>query len=55
MGTTPRPRVLLLTTLRDELLPILIQGGGVALLLSLVLAFGVARWVADPLQRLVAA
>jgi len=53
--TTPRPRVPLLTTLRDELLPILIQGGGIALLLSLVLAFGVARWVADPLQRLVAA
>ena len=53
--TTPRPRVPLLTTLRDELLPILIQGGGIALFLSLVLAFGVARWVADPLQRLVAA
>jgi len=53
--TTPRPRVPLLNILRDELLPILVQGGGIALLLSLVLAFGVARWVADPLQRLVAA
>lgn len=53
--TTPRPRVPLLSLLRDELLPILVQGGGIALLLSLVLAFGVARWVADPLQRLVAA
>ncbi len=52
---TPRPRVPLLNILRDELLPILVQGGGIALLLSLVLAFGVARWVADPLQRLVAA
>ena len=52
---TPRPRVPLLNILRDELLPILLQGGGIALLLSLVLAFGVARWVADPLQRLVAA
>ena len=52
---TPRPRVPLLTILRDELLPILVQGGGIALLLSLVLAFGVARWVADPLQQLVAA
>jgi signal transduction histidine kinase len=52
---TPRPRVPLLNILRDELLPILVQGGGIALLLSLVLAFGVARWVADPLQGLVAA
>jgi signal transduction histidine kinase len=52
---TPRPRVPLINILRDELLPILVQGGGIALLLSLVLAFGVARWVADPLQGLVAA
>lgn len=52
---TPRPRVPLVNILRDELLPILLQGGGIALLLSLVLAFGVARWVADPLQGLVAA
>jgi signal transduction histidine kinase len=52
---TPRPRVPLLSILRDELLPILVQGGGIALLLSLLLAFGVARWVADPLQQLVAA
>ncbi len=48
----PRPPVPLLTILRDDLLPIFIQGGGVALLFSLVLAFGMARWVADPLQRL---
>lgn len=52
---TPRPRVPLLNIVRDELLPILLQGGGIALLLSLMLAFGVARWVADPLQGLVAA
>jgi signal transduction histidine kinase len=52
---TPRPHVPLLSIIRDELLPILVQGGGIALLLSLVLAFGVARWVADPLQQLVAA
>jgi signal transduction histidine kinase len=44
-----------MNVLGDELLPILLQGGGIALLLSLVLAFGVARWVADPLQGLVAA
>jgi len=52
---TPRPRVPLLSIVRDELLPIMVQGGGIALLLSLVLAFGVARWVADPLQGLVSA
>jgi signal transduction histidine kinase len=59
-GTTlivaaPRPLVPLINILRDELLPIFVRGGGIALLLSLVLAFGVARWVADPLQQLVAA
>ena len=53
--TTPRPRVPLLSILRDELLPILVQGCGFALLLALVLAFGLARWVADPLQQLVTA
>jgi signal transduction histidine kinase len=53
--TAPRTRVPLLSILRDELLPILVQGGGIALLLSLVFAFGVARWVADPLQQLVTA
>ncbi|MGD8404348.1 MAG: HAMP domain-containing sensor histidine kinase [Anaerolineales bacterium] len=52
---TPRPRVPFLSIVRDELLPIMIQGGGIALLLSLVLAFGVARWIADPLQGLVKA
>jgi signal transduction histidine kinase len=58
-GTTlivaaPRPLVPLMNILRDELLPIFVRGGGIALLLSLVLAFVVARWVADPLQQLVA-
>jgi signal transduction histidine kinase len=50
----PRPLVPLINILRDELLPIFVRGGGIALLLSLVLAFVVARWVADPLQQLVA-
>jgi signal transduction histidine kinase len=36
------------------LLPIL-QGGLIALLLSLVLAFALSRWVADPLQQVVVA
>ncbi len=50
-----RPRVPLLSVLRDEVLPIFMQGGGIALLLSLALAFLMARWVADPLQRIVTA
>ncbi|MFZ5819443.1 MAG: sensor histidine kinase [Chloroflexota bacterium] len=50
-----RPRVPLLSVLRDEVLPIFLQGGGIALLLSLALAFLMARWVADPLQRIVTA
>jgi signal transduction histidine kinase len=51
---SPRPGVPFMTIMRDDLLPIILQGGGIALLLSLVLAFVVARWVADPLQQLVA-
>ncbi|MCS6992460.1 MAG: HAMP domain-containing histidine kinase [Anaerolineales bacterium] len=50
---TPRPRPALLTVLADELMPPLLVGGLMALVLALFLAFGVARWVADPLQRLV--
>ncbi len=49
----PRPQPALFTLLTDELMPPLLVGGSVALVLALFLAFGVARWVADPLQRLV--
>ncbi len=51
----PRPRVAFFSVLTDELLPPLMEGGLIALLLSLVLAFAIARWVADPLQQLIAA
>ena len=47
----PRPAVSALNILTDELLPPLLWGG--ALALALFLAYAVARWVADPLQRLV--
>lgn len=50
-----RPRVPLWSVLQNEVLPIFLQGGGAALLLSLALAFLMARWVADPLQRIVTA
>lgn len=52
---TPRPRLPIFNILRDDLSPIFFQGGIIALLLSLALAFGIARWVADPLQQVVAA
>lgn len=52
----PRPKIVpLLAILTDELSAPLIEGGLIALLLSLVLAFLIARWVADPLERLILA
>ncbi len=54
MVAAPRPRVAIFAVLTDELLPPLIEGGLIALLLSLVLAFVVAQWIAGPLQRIIA-
>jgi len=51
----PRPKVATLSILTDQLFMPLVEGGSIALLLSLVLAFVLARWVADPLQNVVAA
>ena len=51
----PRPTVRLLNVFADELLTPILQGGAIALLLSLVLAFALSRWVADPLQTVVIA
>lgn len=51
----PRPKVAFLAILKDELFPPILYGGLIALGLSLILAFGMARWVADPLQRVVEA
>ena len=51
----PRPRVAGLSLFADELLPLFLTGGAIALLLSLVLAFVIARWVADPLQKMLSA
>lgn len=55
MISTPRPRLQLVSILRDELFSPVIQAGAISLLLSLFLAFWIAAWVADPLQRLLAA
>jgi two-component system OmpR family sensor kinase len=52
----PRPGLApLIAVVTDELARPILQGGLIALLLALVLAYGLARWIADPLQRLIAA
>jgi len=52
---TPRPRVPAINILTDELLLPILEGGLIAFFLSLILAFALSRWVADPLQQVVAA
>jgi signal transduction histidine kinase len=53
--TAPRPRVPALNIFADEFFGPILQAGLIALLLSLILAFALSRWVADPLQKVVAA
>ncbi len=55
MVAAPRPKVSILSLLTDQLSAPFFEGGLIALLLSLVLAFVLARWVADPLQQVMAA
>jgi len=52
---TPRPSVQILSVLRDDLLPPFWGAGAIALLFSLLLAFAMARWIADPLQKMLTA
>jgi signal transduction histidine kinase len=51
----PRPRVQVLGIFADEFFGPIVQAGLIALSLSLILAFMLSRWVADPLQKVVAA
>lgn len=51
----PRPRVPVFSIFADEFLLPILEGGGIAFLLSLILAFVLSRWVADPLQKVVVA
>ena len=51
----PRPRVPVFNIFTDDLLLPILQGGLIAFLLSLILAYVLSRWVADPLQQAVAA
>jgi len=55
VAAAPRPRVPVLSIFADELFIPIVQGGVIALLLSLILAFILSRWVADPLQQVVIA
>ncbi len=50
-----RPRVPVLNIFADDFLLPIIEGGLLAFLFSLVLAFVLSRWVADPLQQVVVA
>ncbi|MCB9110928.1 MAG: HAMP domain-containing histidine kinase [Anaerolineales bacterium] len=50
---TPRPRLSILNIFGDEFMPIITFGGSIALLLSLILAFLISGWIANPLQRVV--
>ena len=51
----PRPRVPVLNIFTDQFLVPVIEGGAIALFLSLILAYAISRWVADPLQQVVRA
>jgi signal transduction histidine kinase len=51
----PRPRLSIINIFTDDFLPLILQSGLIALLLSLVVAFFVSRWIADPLQKVVVA
>lgn len=48
----PRPRVPVWSILRDELSGPFLRGTALALLLSMLLAFWISRWISDPLQRI---
>jgi two-component system OmpR family sensor kinase len=49
----PRPRVPVLDVFADQFLLPVLEGGLIALFLSLILAYLISRWVADPLQKVV--
>jgi signal transduction histidine kinase len=51
----PRPRVPIANIFADQFLLPIVEGGGIAFLFSLVLAYALSRWVADPLQQVVVA
>jgi len=48
----PRPKVTLRTLLRDEIFNPFLQAGLLALLVSLIFATSISRWIAQPLERI---
>lgn len=48
----PRPKVQILEVMRDEMLPPFTIAGIIALLISLLMAYGLTRWIATPLQKM---
>lgn len=53
MVASPRPRLSFLNLFSDEFMPVIIIGGVVAFLLSLIVAFLISGWIANPLQGVV--
>jgi len=51
----PRPRVAVLNIFADQFFMPILEAGVIALLVSLILAFVLSRWVADPLQKVIVA
>jgi signal transduction histidine kinase len=51
----PRPRLSITNIFADDFMPLILESGLIALVLSLIVAFLFARWVADPLQKVVLA
>jgi signal transduction histidine kinase len=52
MAAVQRPKVALLTLLRDEFSLLVLRTGGVALALGLILGILMARWISTPLQNI---
>jgi len=50
--TTPRTVLPLATLIQDNLLAPLLRAAGIALLIALLLAWAMGRWIAAPLQRI---
>ncbi len=55
MVAAPRPALQILSILNGELVRPILEAGLVALLLAILLAFVMARWIAAPLQRMASA
>ncbi len=55
LALMPRPKIPILSILRNDIFLPFLYAGLIALALSLFVAFGLARWIGDPLQALVSA